>query len=158
MSQPVSRVKKPSTVPVKGLDGKYHFVYRTINTENGKFYLGVHSTSVLKDGYIGSGTVLKKAVSKYGREAFYREVLGYFRTREEANNFELLKITEPLRTSDSTYNLKPGGSGGFHYINENGLNNVGKDPNHLKDWVTRNGGPANKGKKLVIINGKKTYQ
>lgn len=31
-----------------------HFIYKTTNSVNGKYYKGMHSTDVLDDGYIGS--------------------------------------------------------------------------------------------------------
>ena len=162
MVQPILQCrKKPSTVPFKGLDGRFHFVYRTINRQNGKFYLGVHSTKVLKDGYLGSGKILKLAIAKYGKDSFFRETLGFFRTRDEAYAFEGSLVDDIVKTSRSTYNISIGGNGGFNYINENGLNNKGKDlvkqAESLTRWVRENG-PANKGKKLVIIDGKKTYR
>lgn len=162
MNQPIQKCKKPSTTPVIGQDGRYHFVYRTINSQNGKFYLGIHSTKVLRDGYLGSGKILKLAIAKYGKDSFFKETLGYFKSREEAYLFEEFIVNEIIKNSIVTYNLKLGGAGGFHYINENGLNNKGKDLNKqadsLKRWTERNGGPHNKGKKLVIVNGKKTYR
>ena len=42
-----------------------HFIYRTTNLLNGKFYVGRHSTTNMNDGYFGSGIVLKKAIEKY---------------------------------------------------------------------------------------------
>jgi hypothetical protein len=92
---------------------KYHFLYKTTNLLNGKFYVGIHSTSNLKDGYLGSGTQLRRSIRKYGIENFKLEILEFFENREllverekELVNDELLK--EPL-----CMNLKPGGSGGL---------------------------------------------
>jgi hypothetical protein len=45
---------------------KFHFIYKTTNLLNNKFYIGMHSTSNLKDGYLGSGTHLRYAIRKYG--------------------------------------------------------------------------------------------
>ena len=47
-----------------------HFIYRTTNLLNGKFYVGRHSTTNMNDGYFGSGIVLKKAIEKYGIENY----------------------------------------------------------------------------------------
>jgi hypothetical protein len=45
---------------------KYHIVYQTTNTINGKIYIGCHSTDVIEDGYIGSSLLLKQAVAMHG--------------------------------------------------------------------------------------------
>ena len=42
----------------------YYFIYETTNHENGKKYRGRHQTNDLNDGYLGSGTYLKKAIEK----------------------------------------------------------------------------------------------
>lgn len=55
----------------------YHIVYLTTNLVNNKIYIGVHSTYDLNDDYLGSGFALKKAINKYGKEKFKREILFY---------------------------------------------------------------------------------
>lgn len=54
---------------------KHFIVYKTTNLVNGKIYIGAHSTYNLKDGYKGSGTYLKKAFNKYGKDKFKTEVI-----------------------------------------------------------------------------------
>ena len=50
------------------------FVYLWINRVNGKKYVGAHIGQE-DDGYVGSGVVFKRAVAKYGIEAFERKIL-----------------------------------------------------------------------------------
>ena len=52
------------------LQKKYHFIYKTTDTRNGNFYIGMHSTKNLNDGYIGSGTRLKHLIYKHGKEIY----------------------------------------------------------------------------------------
>lgn len=50
----------------------YYTVYRTINLVNGKTYIGRHSTNDISDSYLGSGSRIKSAISKYGSENFVK--------------------------------------------------------------------------------------
>ena len=88
-----------------------HTVYKTTNKLNNKIYIGVHSTKNINDGYIGSGTYLRKAIKKHGKENFERIILNNFDTREKAldKESELVNATFVLR--EDTYNLVLGGGG-----------------------------------------------
>jgi group I intron endonuclease len=61
---------------------KYHYLYKTTNLKNGKFYVGMHSTDNLYDGYLGSGMYLRRSIRKYGKDNFKLEILEFFGTRE----------------------------------------------------------------------------
>jgi hypothetical protein len=93
----------------------YYLIYKVTNLINGKFYIGKHQTSNIDDGYMGSGKVLKKAIAKYGIENFQKEILCYCKDVNEMNSME----KELVVISESSYNLCPGGHGGFGYINSN---------------------------------------
>jgi hypothetical protein len=47
-----------------------YIVYKTTNITNKKFYIGVHKTSNLDDGYIGSGKILKRAIKNMEYKTF----------------------------------------------------------------------------------------
>jgi group I intron endonuclease len=92
---------------------KYHFIYKTTNLLNDKYYVGMHSTNNLKDGYLGSGKRLRYSIRKYGIENFKLEILEWFDTREALVERETQLVDEDLLKDEMCLNLKPGGQGGF---------------------------------------------
>ena len=88
-----------------------HFVYKTTCLETGKWYIGLHSTDNMDDGYLGSGMRLTRSVKKYGEAAHTREILFMGSTRKEASNKEAELLTEEVRKDPMCMNLGPGGLG-----------------------------------------------
>lgn len=97
----------------KNLQKKYHYIYKTTNLLNNKFYVGMHSTNNLDDDYLGSGTYLWRAIRKYGKENFKKEILEYCETRALVAEREKELVNEKLLKEELCMNLKPGGRGGF---------------------------------------------
>jgi hypothetical protein len=96
----------------------YFYLYQITNLINGKIYVGVHKTSNLEDGYMGSGKVLNRAIEKYGIENFRKDILEFFNTAKEMFAKEKEIVTEEFLLREDTYNLKHGGYGGFDYVNK----------------------------------------
>jgi hypothetical protein len=96
-----------------GTRKKYHFIYKTTNTLSGRYYIGMHSTDDLNDGYLGSGTLLRRSINKHGREVFKIEILEFLNSREElvAREREIVSLQEIAKKE--CMNLKVGGLGGF---------------------------------------------
>lgn len=98
------------------MDKKYNFVYITTNLINNKKYLGKRSTDNLDDNYLGSGALLKKAINKYGKENFKREILSFHNSEIEAYEEEKLKAKElNVRFRDDFYNLTDCGEGNNYW-------------------------------------------
>ena len=95
---------------------KYHFIYKTANIVNDKFYIGMHSTDNLDDGYIGSGKRLGYSIRKYGLENHKFEILEFLPSREELKKREAEVVNEELLTNPLCMNLKFGGEGGWDHL------------------------------------------
>jgi len=98
-------------------------IYQTTNLKNDKIYVGFHTIpesgikedyqgigSIFKDGYLGSGKILKAAVAKYGPESFSQEILEVFDNKEEAEAYERYIVDEEFTLDDMTYNIAIGGN------------------------------------------------
>lgn len=96
------------------MSDKIHYVYKVTNKVNGKIYIGVHY-GYPNDPYLGSGTMIKQAVSKYGRENFTKEVLLETVTSEEAYEVEALLVDEEFIQREDVYNLTVGGFGNLEF-------------------------------------------
>jgi hypothetical protein len=92
---------------------KYHFIYKTTNLLSGRYYIGMHSTDNLDDGYLGSGNRLKLAIRKYGKNNFIRVIIEFCESREELRNKESEIITLEEVAKKECMNLAVGGKGGF---------------------------------------------
>lgn len=93
---------------------KYHIVYQTTNIVNGKLYIGCHSTDIIEDNYIGSGFLLKRAISMYGLDKFVRTVLFIFKTPDEMFAKEKELVNEEFIKRPDVYNIMLGGNGGLN--------------------------------------------
>lgn len=94
-----------------------YIIYKTTNLINNKIYIGYHSTNNIHDNYLGSGKLLKKAINKYGKDSFIREILFEYGDRELALKKEKELVSEDFIKRKDTYNLKKGGEGGWYHIN-----------------------------------------
>jgi group I intron endonuclease len=84
-------------------------VYKTTNQINGKFYVGKDTKN--NPEYLGSGLILLKAIKKYGRYNFIKEILQVCETQEQLNAAEIYWI-EKLDATNLGYNIATGGKGG----------------------------------------------
>ena len=97
---------------------KYHFIYKTTNLITNKFYVGMHSTDDLDDGYFGSGKIVNYSVNKHGIENHKVEILEFFDSRESLKKREAEIVNEELLADQLCMNLKFGGEGGGKIWNE----------------------------------------
>lgn len=91
------------------------FIYKTTNLINGKYYIGKYAGS--RSTYLGSGIALRKALEKYGRSNFKRDILEYCSSLQELSDREKYWIELFDAVNDPrSYNLTEGGHGGFSHI------------------------------------------
>lgn len=128
---------------------KFHYIYKITRTD-GKYYIGMHSTDNLDDGYFGSGQLLWKSIKKHGKEAHTKEILEFLPTRSELRERERLIVNEEILDDKLCMNLKLGGEGGWDHIpldmqqsnlskgaSAGGAASIAKNRNHEKSVRTR---------------------
>ena len=89
-------------------------IYETINLINGKRYIGKDTHN--DPEYLGSGRILTKAITKYGKENFKKIILEFCNSIEELNECEKhwIAITNAQK-SQKYYNVGEGGEGGDNF-------------------------------------------
>jgi hypothetical protein len=86
----------------------YHYIYK-ITRFDGAYYIGMHSTDDLNDGYFGSGKRLWHSVNYHGKEKHSMEILEFLPTRKELIDREKTLVNEGLLQDPKCLNLVPGG-------------------------------------------------
>lgn len=89
----------------------YYGIYKITNLINGKMYIGQHMTDDLDDGYMGGGTIIKRAIRKYGKENFRKEWIMFCEDWEEMDYMERVLVDETWISRSDTYNVILGGQG-----------------------------------------------
>lgn len=92
-----------------------YIIYKITNIVNGKIYIGKHQTSNINDSYFGSGVALERAIKKYGKKSFTKEVLYIFDNEFEMNEKEKEIVNQQFILCENNYNLGVGGDGGSHF-------------------------------------------
>jgi hypothetical protein len=101
----------------------YYYLYEIyIADENSTFYnhyyYGKHRTSILDDGYYGSGIIIKKYIAANGTSKLRKTILSYYDTAEELDNAEYLLVKQKREELGALcLNLAEGGKGGWTYVN-----------------------------------------
>lgn len=89
-----------------------YYIYEITNNLNGKTYVGQRTChcNIIDDSYMGSGTVITAAISKYGRENFSKVILEET-TKDNLNNREIYWIQKRKNEGKAEYNIAGGGQG-----------------------------------------------
>ena len=89
---------------------RYHYIYK-ITRDDGRYYIGMHSTDDLDDGYFGSGKLITRSIKKHGREKHTKEILEYLPTRVALKSRETELVNEDIIGDVLCMNLRLGGAG-----------------------------------------------
>lgn len=95
-----------------------HYIYLTTNLITNEKYIGKHYGE-LDDDYLGSGIILQRAILKYGKTNFKKEILHISHDAQDNNFQEKKYIKKYNAVADNTfYNITEGGDGGdiFHLL------------------------------------------
>ncbi len=142
----------------------YHFIYRTTRIRDGRYYVGMHSTDSLTDGYMGSGTKITRSLKKHGRDAHKFEILEQLPDRKSLIAREEEIVSEELLKDPQCMNLMKGGTAGPYPNLSISLGKMGKpkSPEHraaisatLKGRSRPDVSAALKGRKRPDISARK---
>ncbi len=92
---------------------QFHYLYKITNTKNGKYYIGMHSTHNIDDGYMGGGKRIRNSIRKHGLQVHSKEILEYFEDRESLRQKEIEIVNEDLLNDPMCININKGGEGGW---------------------------------------------
>ncbi|MDN6184195.1 MAG: hypothetical protein L0J09_06425 [Lactococcus lactis] len=92
----------------------YGYIYRTTNLINNKIYIGQKKSNIFVPTYYGSGTIIKRAISKYGIENFEVKIIEQCFSKEQLCEREIFWIAKEksLYSFGKGYNITPGGEFG----------------------------------------------
>jgi|AntAceMinimDraft_18_1070375.scaffolds.fasta_scaffold28010_4 hypothetical protein len=143
-------------------------IYKTTNLINNKYYIGKDAKNNPK--YLGSGKILKKAILKYGKKNFGKEIFCYCKSLIELNKKEIEYVTQEIVDDPNSYNLALGGPIGANLgkykkksvvkgigFKQMFINKYGKDKGIIKyEKYRKNKSESVKGKKNGMFGSNKT--
>ena len=113
--------RKPKTI---------HYIYKTTCNVTNRYYVGMHSTNNLNDGYMGSGRRLRRSIRKYGEDNHTKEVVGFYDNRDLLIEAEIKAITPEMVGDTDCMNLMVGGEGGTGTKQVEGSKRKWRDPEY----------------------------
>jgi hypothetical protein len=135
---------------------KYHYIYKITCLKNNRYYIGMHSTDNLEDGYMGGGKRIKNSVKKHGKDAHRKEILGFFESRNLLRQREIELVNEELLNDPMCMNLQPGGGGGF--INEEHIKKFRKASSEWSKEKWKTEGFFDKNREVNSLRMKKMHE
>jgi hypothetical protein len=103
----------------------HHYIYK-ITRDDGRYYIGMHSTDDLYDGYFGSGRRVTRSIKKHGKERHTKQILEYLPSREALKLREKELVNAVLLTDPLCMNIAQGGMS-FDHVNDSRANVYGRN-------------------------------
>lgn len=113
---------------------KHHVIYKTTCSVTGRYYIGMHSTDELEDGYLGSGKRLWQSIRKHGKESHMCEILEHLPSRDALRLRETELVNEELIGDPMCMNIALGGSGGW---STEQMKRIWENPNYVEKQKAR---------------------
>jgi len=96
------------------MEKTYNYIYKTTCTITGNYYIGMHSTDNLDDGYVGSGKRLALSINCHGEINHTTEILEYYNRRAGVASREREIVNEDFIKLAEVMNIVTGGEGGYN--------------------------------------------
>ena len=119
--------------------GYVHYIYKIVNVLTNKYYIGMHTTSNIDDGYMGSGKILKRSINKHGIEHHKKIILEYADTREDLIKREIEIVNDELLNDPLSMNIRLGGKGGGGWTSQQQKENNKKSQTAQRKLYEENG-------------------
>lgn len=97
---------------IRGKENKFYYVYKII-FPNGNYYIGLHRTNNLNDGYAGSGVLLHREYSRCNINDVKKEIILFCEDEKKLLEEEKRLIGDLYLTDSKCLNLVAGGTLGF---------------------------------------------
>jgi len=100
--------------------GKVGYIYRTTNNIDAKTYIGQHywCNEGVDPTYFGSGTKIRNAINKHGKDNFSIELVEECLSIFDLNSREIYYIRKEKELGKGEYNLRSGGFWGYTFDSE----------------------------------------
>lgn len=89
---------------------QYHYIYKIVRFD-GRYYIGMHSTDNLDDGYFGSGKLITRSIRRHGKERHSKQILEMLPSHVELRQREEQLVNEELLGDPLCMNLRTDGDG-----------------------------------------------
>lgn len=115
----------------------YGYIYETVDTKNGKTYIGQHRANKFDKNYHGSGKLLLERIKEFGVKGLETRFVESADNADKLNELEVYYIAEGRKNGKCEYNLAPGGAFEPKTLNYIRITKDGKERAVPKDTLSQ---------------------